>query len=141
MSERADLLRERARADFPEAWIPEREGDEFVGVFRRLDRGHTSYGPCAIAVFAEDGTGADRAVWLIHTVLRNELRRVRPEPGELVCIRYLGKRQPVGGGPAYDSYRVVVDREGGGLSWDDLEEAGPDAAGQAARTATDDIPF
>lgn len=146
--ERVAVLRDRVRADFPEAWIPEGEGDELIGYFQRIDYGNTSYGRCPIAVFADPTTGTERAVWLLHTVLRNELIRVRPAAGELVAIRYLGRREPTGGGQAYESYRVVVDRPASAVSWDDL--ATDDVPAPAAESAPlgdtglagdDEIPF
>ena len=41
---------------------------------------------------------------------RREFLRQSPAAGEAVLVRYLGRVQPDGGGPAYESYKLVVDR-------------------------------
>ena len=111
-------LREEASKDFPDAWIPSEQEPELSGIFERLSSGTTAYGKAWIAVFRmKDGT--ERAVWLLHTVLRNELARVKPAPGELVLIRWEGKKQS-GSGSSYDSYRVVVDRPETEASWNEI---------------------
>jgi hypothetical protein len=108
--ETAARLRERADRDYPQAWIPEAEGDELVGVVIGVQPAvATSYGPVPV-VEVEDGLHTGWSVWLTHTVLRREFERQRVALGETILIRYLGKVTPEGGGPAYESYRLVVDR-------------------------------
>lgn len=117
---RVAALRDRASQGYPEAWIPSREDPEFVGFFRSLDQRPTRNGAALVAVFADAASGIERAVWLVHTALRNEMARQRPRPGELVLIRWEGTREPAAGGRAYEAYRVVVEREGGSLGWDTI---------------------
>jgi hypothetical protein len=103
-------LRDRASSDeYPQSWVPSDSEPMLAGEFLRLDHGRTSYGPQDIVVMrAEDGR--ERSVWLLHEVLRSQFARVRPRPGDLLCIRWKGKRTSEGGGNTYDDYRVEIDR-------------------------------
>src|SRR6185369_17041791 len=97
----------------PESWKPEKDGEEIVGTFVRLDKATTEFGPSWIVVL-DTGEGVLRSVWLYHQSLQNEMRRAAPKPGELVGVRYEGKKpvknpQP-GKKNTYNAYRVVVDR-------------------------------
>jgi hypothetical protein len=143
-------LREQAEREHASAWRPEKPGDEVVGVIRTIRASvATAYGPVPVVELEELGSGRPVAIWLIHTVLRNEFTRARPVPGESVLVRYLGKVQPESGGPSYESCKVVVDRldEHNEVDWDRIAEHDPSAAtAEADRTATatvpgDDIPF
>jgi hypothetical protein len=113
---RVERLRERASREFPKAWVPEQPGEELAGELDRYESGTTAYGEQTIAVL-RTLDGAERAVWLIHAVLRDEFAKLQPRPGELVLIRYLGKREPAGGGSAYVSYRLEVDRPDAVPDW------------------------
>jgi hypothetical protein len=112
-------LEQRATTDFPESWAPQKAGDILVGRFVRVDEASTHYGPCKIVVL-EDRNGDERGVWLLHVVLKQEFRRARPKPGELVAVRFLGEKEGAGGQP-YKRYRVVVQREEAGPDWDNLD--------------------
>jgi hypothetical protein len=117
---RAAALAERAERPPPESWRPDDASkghpEKLIGELVRYEENHTAYGPCRIAVL-RNSAGAEFSVWLLHTVLRNEFARLRPKPGELVYVRYLGKRQPKQpGGSPYDAYAVVVDRDD--VDWD-----------------------
>src|SRR5262245_51458166 len=110
LPERAAELRAAAEYGYPEAWIPSQDDPELVGEFVRLEHGQTAHGPAWIAILRA-ADGQERSLWLLHTVLRNEFTRQRPQQGELVVVRYLGPKQGAQG-QAYESYRVVVDRIG-----------------------------
>jgi hypothetical protein len=150
--ETAARLREEADRDYPDAWIPKAEGDELLGRIVSLRPAvQTAYGPAPV-VELEDPLGTTWSVWLLHTVLRRAFERERPALGELVLIRYVGKVQPDGGGPAYEHYRLVVDRkaEGGEPDWVGMAERYGDesAADRVARDNDDrpppgdeDVPF
>lgn len=117
--ETATRLREQADRDYPQAWIPEAEGDELLGVLASVRPAvQTAYGPAPV-VELEDVLGARWSVWLVHTVLRREFERQRPVLGERVLIRYLGTVRPESGGAPYESYRLVVDRvdENSDIDW------------------------
>jgi hypothetical protein len=136
--ERARQLARLAEEELPEAWIPSAAGDTIVGEFVRLEQGPTVRGPAWIAVLkTEDG---ERSVWLLHVVLRNELARRRPESGELVLIKYLGKKESSAGQP-YEGYRVLVDREQSVADWDAVAGTSQEGADDAPVEAEGRAPF
>ena len=92
------------------------EGDTLKGTVRRLELGDTAYGPCRIVVV--DTPDGPRSVWLIHDALLSQMRKLRPEPGDRIGIRYNGRQQS-GAGRSYHSYTVVTDRDAAGFSWDE----------------------
>lgn len=150
--ERVAALHERAEEPLPESWQPKAAGDELVGKFVRLDRGATSYGPCWIVVLESlKKPGEFASIWLFHTALKNQFNKARPEVGELILVRYEGKRTPKGGGQDYHDWKVLTEGGGqhGGFSWDEFHEgdAANDAADFvpsddfAANGDSDDIPF
>lgn len=148
---RVDALRDRLEQERPASWVPKREGDEIVGELVRFDRGKTAYGEQVIAVLRTP-EGVERSVWLLHAVLRQEFAKLQPELGELVLIRYEGKREPEGDGSSYQHYRLEVEREDGPIDWSELgAEAeselnlsttpGAPLEEKADRGADDEIPF
>lgn len=113
--ERLAQLRQRAEADYPQSWVPTESDRAIVGEFAYLSHGRTAYGDQDIVVLrTEDGT--ERSVWLLHDVLRRQVARAAPKPGDLVCILWKGKRRSAGGND-YDDYRVEVDPGGTGPNW------------------------
>src|SRR5215471_6912954 len=124
MDEQNDNMRDRLRAaadrGYPQAWIPEEPGDEIAGVVTSVrPAAPTAYGSVPVVELEELGGPTPWSVWLVHAVLRREFVRQSPQPGEAILIRYLGKVQPEGGGAAYESYKLVVDRptEGNEVDW------------------------
>jgi len=121
-----ERLRKRADEGFPASWQPEEVGDELLGVVRRvvLAAPTRQYGTAAV-VELETEVGARYSVWLFHKVLRQAFIRERVQLGELVLIRWLGKKTPEGGGNSYDNYEVVVDRPEatGSPDWDAVRRA------------------
>jgi hypothetical protein len=107
-----DRLRKRLDEGHPPAWMHGGEiGAELVGHVVGVKAGvPTQFGPCPVVTIATLGVGTQVSLWLTHTVLRREFVRQRPEPGELIALRYEGERKPDGGGPAYELYSLVVDR-------------------------------
>ncbi len=111
-----------------QSWRPDEGGEDnpnpLIGTFVGMHSATTSYGPCWVAtVRLEDGS--ERAVWLLHTVLRNEMSRARPQSGERIGIKYHGKIA-TNGGNDYASYRVKVDRPLGNsqvVDWDRIGDA------------------
>jgi hypothetical protein len=97
------------------------EGETFVGTYLRLARGQTARGLRWIAVF-RDEHGAERSLWLLHTVLISQLRKVEPRPGDLLAIRRLGTRTSATGAE-YEDYRVSSGRA---FSWADVIPADAD---------------
>lgn len=120
--DRAERMRSRLDEQAPEAWKPTREGEEIIGLFRGLEgpKHDRHRGEVYVAVLELDPpSGRLVSVWLLHTALKNEFARKRPDVGSFVAIRYLGKQTPAGGGSAYDNYRVEVERQpGSAIAWD-----------------------
>ncbi|HEX8751913.1 MAG TPA: hypothetical protein VF731_00725 [Solirubrobacterales bacterium] len=141
LQQRADRLRARAHEPFPPAWQPAAEGDEIVGVFRRLEFGHAKHrGRVGIAIFEEAISGREFAVWLMHEALKQEMRRAKPSVGDLVHIERLGEKLPAGGGNPYVNYRVTIDKPRvTAADWDHLDEPGDTepAEGEHAAAAPD----
>jgi hypothetical protein len=91
----------------PQAWIAEEPGDQIVGTLVRYDKGTSQYGEADIAVVrTKDG---ERAVWMFGAALRSQFGKIKPSPGEVVGIKFLGERVS-GAGNKYKDWRVVVDR-------------------------------
>jgi hypothetical protein len=145
-------LGKRADEGFPPAWQPEQPDEEILGVVARVTmQAPTAYGPSPVVELVLE-SGERLSVWLYHTVLRRSFERERVSLGELVLIRYLGKRKPDGGGNAYDDYRLVVHRpqQSGEPDWvgmanrynDELEDGAPRPRHEDdLPPADDDIPF
>jgi hypothetical protein len=122
LARRAAALADRASGERPTSWRPDKLELEhpnplvgvLLGVVDGPDRG---YGPTRIAEL-RDVEGREWALWLLGHVLRQEFLELAsaPQPGELVAVRYGGRRKRASarvGEPAeYESYRVVVDRDG-----------------------------
>jgi hypothetical protein len=119
---RAAALAERACGPEPISWRPDmpelRHPNPIVGLLERVvdgpDRG---WGPTRIAEL-RDPDGQAWSVWLLGHVLKTEFDQERvgsPRPGELVAVRYEGRKQRRDARPGenggYESYRVVVDRD------------------------------
>jgi hypothetical protein len=139
VSDGAQRLARRAEQELPEAWMPSAAGDTIVGEVVRLEQGMTVRGPAWIVVLKTED-GRERSVWLLHTVLRNELARQRPEPGELVLIKYEGKKEG-GAGQPYEGYRVLIDRDQAIPDWDAVAGGGRDGADDAPVEADGGVPF
>jgi hypothetical protein len=141
-----ERLQEQADREYGQAWIPQAEGDEIAGVITAIRPVvHTTYGAVPVVELEEIGVRASWSIWLVHTVLRREFVRQRPTVGEVILIRYLGKVSPDGGGAAYESYRLVVDRpDQNDVDWTAIaEKYDPDLASEPVPPATDDesVPF
>lgn len=96
------------------AWRPDPE-DKLVGTVVEVDERVSDYGPYPLLI-VETEDGDEVAVHAFHTVLKNELARKRPQPGDTIGIVYRGKDEDRG----YERYRVVLDRvqATAGIDWD-----------------------
>lgn len=96
---------------FPPAWEPV-EDEILVGIVESYTEGSTPYGPCYVCIIQVEERRRDGAfdreprlaVWLGKTVLKNEFQRQRPQVGDRVGIRYLGKH-PKG----YRNFSMMVE--------------------------------
>jgi hypothetical protein len=110
---------------YPPSWRPEEKGDAIRGKFLRLD--YAERFECPVAVI---GTGeGERSVFLFHETLRSKLKRLAPESGEPIGIRYDGQvASTANPGRRYHDYSVAVVREQpkSELSWTDVDGDGDD---------------
>jgi hypothetical protein len=133
---------------YPESWTPD-VGDIITGELVEYSKGHTDYGGFHIAVIEgtwyKDGEEYPGrfSVWLSHTVLIQEFKKHRPEPGEKLGV----KRLPDDQEKEYKRYKVKVDRDAPEVPTFEEGPAPRDqqkAAGDKRRTGgeeTGDIPF
>ena len=120
-------IHQQLDAEFAEPWKP-KTGDKVIGVITDVTTRDGGYGEYLI-VSLKTG-GGEVAVHAFHEVLRAELARIAPKPGDEIGIRYLGKHPEKG----YHSYKVA--RAGtGAFDWgrfsdqDAVEGVEPDDLG------------
>lgn len=109
MHDRLARLREQAATDLPPAWRPSKPGETLAGELVRWERGSTDYGPQDIAI-VRDEEGTTHALWLLHSVLREEVAKQSPTVGDLIAVCYLGRKTSAAGQP-YAHFRVVCEPE------------------------------
>ncbi len=137
--------------DFAPAWRPE-PGGKLVGTVTDLSEreGYDGDPYPILTVRTESG---EYAVHAFHTVLRNELARIRPQVGTELGIKYEGKKATGNGRGTYHSYRVRS-TGGGGVDWSRYDDtpvqptpaptpapAVPTMQETAASRFGDDVPF
>ena len=143
-------LEDRLESGLPSAWRPDKEDpDILIGKVVSIEQGTSEYEPYPLVVIEQDD-GEEKAVHGFHTVLKNELIRQRPQPGERIGIKYLGE-QPTKPGSKFKSfigYRVKVDRAQAEFDWSKVGvvEPDPEPAPQVevtvpADAGEDSIPF
>lgn len=102
------------------SWVPGGDaekyftGDLVIGKLVDMAEQDGEFGLTKIIVLEQED-GQRIGVWLSRTVLKNEVTAARPQWGERVGIKYLGKQLKKGGDASksrdhYESYRVKVDR-------------------------------
>jgi hypothetical protein len=132
-----DELLARLNEERPETLRLE-PGETFVGTYVRREKGHTDgWGEKWIMVLA-DSQGRLWSLWLLHTVLIDELCKLKPKPGDRLGFKYLGKVKPKSGkGPGFHAWRVVAaTNETQQHTWDHITgDADEDADDRDARGA------
>jgi len=120
------LAAARAKLDQPraETFRFAGEGDEIAGTVVRLDVADTEYGQQKIVV-VDPGDGNLRSIWLLHDALLSQMRKLKPQVGDVIAVRYLG-RQTSGSGRSYHAYTVSSDRERPQFQWDSKAAAAGD---------------
>lgn len=128
-------LLEEAKKEFPDSLRFEKD-DYVEGTYVRLTSMDTEYGLTPIIVMeGVDGSAHDKdgkkvkiqpgteySVWLIHSTLRDQAKKLRPKKGEQFGILYKGKvKSQSGKGREYHNYRMVIDREEE-MSWDEVSD-------------------
>jgi hypothetical protein len=122
------LAAARARLDQPraETYRFTKAGDEIAGTVVRLDVADTEYGPQRIVVI-DPGDGNPRSVWLLHDALLSQMKKLKPQPGDVIAIRYLGRQQS-SNGRSYHAYTVASDQDRAQFQWDTPSAKPPAAA-------------
>lgn len=121
----ARSITDRLNDEQAPGWRPD-PGEQLVGTIVEISSAHGDYGEYPLIVVEKaDGTG-DVAVHAFHTVLKSELAAKRPNEGDVIGIKYLGK-VPGKSGNTYDSYRVILERKTPVTSTD-WNQVGADAA-------------
>lgn len=113
-------------------WRPE-PGDKLIGTIISIDEGTSGeWGPYPL-LEVEQGDGTCIALHAFHSVLRNAIASKRPQVGDTIGVKYIGKVNPKGGGNAYENYRVQIERAAGApeIDWDAHEKASAGAPGVA----------
>ena len=108
MTAEAQDLRRRAeelRDEPAEAWIPE-PGDVLVGELVDIDVRAAEHDPAVPVLTMRTDSDELVAVWAFYTVLRSELQKVSPQPGEWLGIRRLEDSEK-----GYRRYGVIPYRD------------------------------
>jgi hypothetical protein len=132
--------------DYAPAWRPA-PGDTLVGTVTDISSRGGGYGEYPIIVVRPGETmDTEVAFHAIHTVAQNELASKKPQVGETIAIKYVGKRKAASGNATYHAYKIVIDRDAGEFDWsrygDDRADGGmPRAEADVKRGSVDDVPF
>ncbi len=117
-------------------WRPV-EGDKIEGTVVDIATGDGGYGPYPI-VTVSTADGSEVAIHAFHQVLRGELARRRPKPGDQLRVVYLGQVTGKDGKSKYHSYRVSGGQSAG-YNWDRDLPADEKADAVAGRVVYDDL--
>src|SRR5262245_18055378 len=96
-------LDDQLNAEYADGWKPG-VGDSIKGVVTEINVREGNWGPYPILTLQRDD-GERVVVHAFHFVLQDELRRIRPQVGHRIGIKYLGRPE----GKNYDVYRVATD--------------------------------
>lgn len=135
MTDEWDELEDALDQEYPETVILNDETPTVIGQFVRVDTGPSDYGPTPIFVLRTK-EGKEIGIWGFHAVLRNQFAQQQPKAGQLVGVRYLGKKTG-GSGREYSNYRVHVWRGASDeVDWSRIGDGEVDTPGEFA-PATD----
>lgn len=102
-----DELRKRLDQE-SEGWRPE-PGDEIAGEIVGLSETKGDYEAYpVVTIRTEDGVFD---VHCFHTVLKGQIAEKQPRIGDLIGIKYFGKKEPKRGGSSYEHYRTELVRK------------------------------
>ncbi len=103
-------------ADYATAWKPE-PGDTLIGQVTEITERDGGYGVYPIVTVKRDD-GEELALHAYHTVAQNELAEQRPQIGERIGIKYVGRVAGKDAKGSYHAYRIKVDRpDGPSINW------------------------
>ena len=96
-------LEDDLNREFAPAWRPD-PGDAVIGEVAEISSREGGYGAYPIITLTvADGTRL--AVHAFHSVLLSELKKIKPQVGHRIGIKYVGRPQ----GKNYDVYRVATE--------------------------------
>lgn len=102
-------LEERVNTDYPEAWRPdvvETHPNPLIGEVTSRREATTRRDTVEVILVVRDRSGTEWSLWLLGTVLKDELGTA--QPGDKVAVRWLGIRANAEG-TAYRAYRVALE--------------------------------
>jgi hypothetical protein len=143
--------------EYPDAWLPQKNGNshptEIVGLVLRIDPRvgpSKTWGTYSAVVEVRATSGQEWTVWANEGgAMYAQLVRLRVQPGEVIAVRYRGKKESAQNpGQSYHDFRLVrvEDEEGPAapVDYDQLQRTTEPAAlpeGDQAPKPDDDIPF
>ena len=92
-------------------WAPENNGDQVHGEITDIDYPSMKHGIVPRIWVKDPETKNITIVMAGRAALKSTLAQKKVQPGDLVAIRYLGKKQG-NGGNAYHAYKVVARTNG-----------------------------
>lgn len=98
----------------PELWNPE-PGEFLVATFVRYETRYSKKmnADVQVAVVYDEEADTRWSIWLSREVLKREFERQAPREGDMLGIRYHGRKQMPDGSDGYHRYSVQVDRDPG----------------------------
>jgi hypothetical protein len=140
-----ESIEENLGREYAEAWRPN-PGDMLVGEVVGLSSRDGGFGEYPIVVVRQGPTvETELAFHAIHAVAQHELAAQKPQIGERVAIKYLGRREAASGKP-YHSYKIAIDRPASEFDWSRYggePDAGvePQVDKDAGDAPEDEVPF
>jgi hypothetical protein len=125
----------------PEAWRNPSPGEELAGTVVRIEAGDLGEGEVPIVVI-DTGDGL-RSIWLFHDALLSQMRKLQPQAGDVIAVRYNGKQKSASG-RSYHSYTVATDRPRAQFQWGkrpQRDAAGPPEADDSSYQFGDGEPL
>jgi hypothetical protein len=137
MSSAAQSFEERLKnlRDEPETACKLREGEHEKGTVVDIGTRTTRHNPEGVPVVVLDTGDGLVAVWCIHSVLRSEMAKARPQLGDLLGVKRLRDAE------RYKRYAVLVERELAPFDWSEVGESGEaeDEAGTPGTEIEEDL--
>jgi len=137
-------LLDRAKAGYPESWIPEKTGEHLAGTLTRVEMGNSNFGPAPIMVITDD-KDKEWSIWCFHEALKSQIAQANPQTGDPMVILYLGKvkaKNPAPGRSSeYHAYRVVIERDEANAAIDWTSTFGTPQSTTEETVSDEDIPF
>lgn len=95
------------------------DGDTFRGRFTGvIELAPSQNGDTPVARFIDEETEEEVSIWMFNLALKDQLAKLAPEVGELVEIKYFGKKKSATSGRNYKSFKATApERVVPTLSW------------------------